>query len=142
MFDKFFDRAKGYAITAVVATFLGIAGVFALTVAAAWSLATMMPWPAALAVVGVGLLAVAAIALWLGTQKKAEPEPDYSSEIDPVSMVMGLMELPVEVTKKIISERPIASVVVLGSLGFLIAKRPEVAMKLFDKVVGTFGKME
>ena len=31
-------------------------------------------------------------------------------------MVLGMMELPVEVTKKIIAERPIASIVVLSSM--------------------------
>ena len=92
--------------------------------------------------VGVGLLAIAAIALWVGTAKK-KPEPqqpeDMLGDIDPVSMVLGLMELPVEVTKKIISEKPIASIVVISSLGLLIARNPQVALKLFDKVVGTFG---
>ena len=53
-----------------------------------------------------------------------------------------MMELPVEVTKKIISEKPIASIIVISSLGLLIARKPEIAMKLFDKVVGTFGKLD
>jgi hypothetical protein len=54
-------------------------------------------------------------------------------------LVLGLMELPVEVTKKIISEKPIASIVVLSSLGLLIARNPQVALKLFDRVVGGLG---
>ncbi len=142
MFDSFFDRAKDLAIAAIVGVMLALAGLLALTVAAAWQLAMWMPWPAALAVVGVGLLAIAAIALWVGTAKK-KPEPqqpdDMLGDVDPVSMVLGLMELPVEVTKKIISEKPIASIVVLSGLGLLIARNPQVALKLFDKVVGTFG---
>jgi len=143
VFGNFFDRAKDVAIAAIVAGFLAIAGVLALTAAAAWQLSTWMPWPAALTVTGVGLLAIAAISLWIGTQankKKAEPaQPDFASDIDPVSMVLGLMELPVEVTKKIVSEKPIASIVVLSSLGLLIARKPEVALRLFDKVVGGLG---
>jgi hypothetical protein len=141
VFDSFFDRAKDLAIAAVVGVMLALAGLLALTAAAAWQLAQWMPWPAALAVVGVGLLAISAIALWIGTaKKKPEPKPeDMLGDIDPVAMVLGLMELPVEVTKKIVSEKPIASIVVLSSLGLLIARNPQVALKLFDKVVGTFG---
>jgi hypothetical protein len=142
VFDSFFDRAKDLAIAAVVGVMLALAGLLALTAAAAWQLAMWMPWPAALAVVGVGLLAIAAIALWVGTAKK-KPEPqqpeDMLGDVDPVSLVLGLMELPVEVTKKIISEKPIASIVVLSSLGLLIARNPQVALKLFDRVVGGLG---
>jgi hypothetical protein len=54
-------------------------------------------------------------------------------------MVLGLMELPVEVTKKIISEKPVASIVVIASIGLLIARKPEVALKMFDKIVGGIG---
>jgi len=145
VFDSFFDRAKDLAIAAVVGVMLALAGLLALTAAAAWQLAQWMAWPAALAVVGVGLLAIAAIALLIGMAKKSKPEPqpqDMMGDVDPVAMVLGLMELPVEVTKKIISEKPIASIVVISSLGLLIARRPEIAMKLFDKVVGTFGKID
>jgi hypothetical protein len=144
VFDSFFDRAKDLAIVAVVGVMLALVGLLALTAAAAWQLALWMPWPAALAVVGVGLLAIAAISLWVGTRvKKPEPQPDqFAGDVDPVSMVLGLMELPVEVTKKIISEKPVASVVVIASLGLLIARNPQVALRLFDKVVGQFGKVD
>ena len=144
MFGNFFDRAKDVAIAAIVAGFLAIAGVSALTVAAAWQLSTWMPWPAALCVTGVGLLAIAAISLWVGmqanTKKKSEPEQqDFAGDVDPVAMVLGLMELPIEVVKKIVSEKPIASIAVLSSIGLLIARKPEVALRLFDKVVGGLG---
>lgn len=143
MFGNFFDRAKDVAIAAIVAGFLAIAGVSALTVAAAWQLSLWMPWPAALTVTGVGLLAIAAISLWVGMQtnkKKDEPaQQDFAGDVDPVAMVLGLMELPVEVVKKIVSEKPIASIAVLSSIGLLIARKPEVALRLFDKVVGGLG---
>ncbi len=140
MFDSFFDRAKDLAIAAIVGVMLAFAGLLALTAAVAWQLSQWMPWPGALAVVGVGLLAIAAISLLVGTAKKkpAEPQPqDLMGDVDPVAMVLGLMELPVEVTKKIVSEKPVASIVVIASLGLLIARNPQVALKLFDKVVGT-----
>lgn len=141
MFDRIFDRAKDLAIAAVVALILVIVGVAVLAVAAAWQLAMWMPWQAALAVTGVGILAIAAIALWVGAaKKKPEPQPqELMSDVDPVAMVLGLMELPVEVVKKIVAEKPIASIVVISSLGLLIARKPEVALKLFDRVVGSFG---
>lgn len=141
MFDRIFDRAKDLAIVAVIAVMLALIGASMLAVSAAWTLSQWMAWPAALAVVAVGLLAIAAIALWVGTlKKKPEPaQPDPMSEVDPVSMVLGLMELPVEVVKKIVAEKPIASIAVISSLGLLIARKPEVALKLFDRVVGGLG---
>jgi hypothetical protein len=140
VFDTFFDRAKDLAITAVIGFILAIVGVGVLSVAAAWQLSLWMTWPAALAVTGVGILAIAAISLWIGTaKKKKEPEPEeLMADVDPVSMVLGLMELPVEVVKKIVMEKPIASIAVIGSLGLLISRKPEVALKLFDKLVGSF----
>jgi Putative Actinobacterial Holin-X, holin superfamily III len=141
VFDSFFGRAKDLAIVAVVAIILAIAGVAMLVVAAAWQLSMWMTWPAALAVTGVGVLAIAAIALWIGTiKKKPEPQPDEQmSDVDPVSMVLGLMELPVDVVKRIVMEKPLASIAVISSLGLLIARKPEVALKLFDRLVGSFG---
>lgn len=141
MFDKIFDRAKDVAIAAIVAGFLAIGGVLALTGAAAWQLSLWMTWPAALTVTGVALLSISAIALWIGTyKKKSEPEQeDHDGDIDPVSMVLGLMDLPIEVVKKIVVEKPIASIAVVSSLGLLIARKPEVALKLFDRLVGSIG---
>jgi hypothetical protein len=101
-----------------------------------------MPWPGALAVTGVGVLAIAAIALWIGTAKKKKPEPEpeeQMSDADPVGMVLGLMELPVDVVKRIVMEKPIASIALISSVGLLIARKPEVALKLFDRLVGSFG---
>ena len=142
MFDKFFDRAKDVAIVASVATLLAIAGVLALTGAAAWQLSLYMTWPAALTVTGVGLLAIAAISLWVGTQSSSKkPQPTHD-DIDPVNMALAMLDLPIEVTKKIISERPIAALVVVSSLGLLIARQPQAALKIFDKVVQQFGKID
>ncbi|MFZ4684737.1 MAG: phage holin family protein [Hyphomonadaceae bacterium] len=141
MFNAFFGRAMDLAIAAVVGFVLAIVGVAVLAVAAAWQLSLWMPWPGALAVTGVGVLAIAAIALWIGTaKKKPEPEPEEQmSEADPVGLVLGLMELPVDVVKRIVREKPIASIALISSVGLLIARKPEVALKLFDRLVGSFG---
>ena len=143
MFDKFFDRVKDVAIVGVIAAFLAIAGVFALTVAAAWQLSLWLTWPAALAVTGGALLFIALISLWIGLQskKKAEPQPEHE-DADPTAMALAMLELPLEVTKRIIAERPIAALVVVSSLGLLIARKPQVALKIFDRVVTQFGKLD
>ena len=60
-------------------------------------------------------------------------------DLDPVQMVLGLIEMPVEVTKKIVAEKPVASMVVIAGLGLLVARKPEVALKVFDRVVGGLG---
>jgi membrane protein implicated in regulation of membrane protease activity len=141
VFNAFFGRAMDLAIAAVVGFVMAIVGVAVLAVAAAWQLSLWMPWPGALAVTGVGVLAIAAIALWIGTaKKKPEPEPEEQmSEADPVGLVLGLMELPVDVVKRIVREKPIASIALISSVGLLIARKPEVALKLFDRLVGSFG---
>lgn len=143
MFDKFFDRVKDIAIVGVIAGLLAIAGVFALTAAAAWQLSLWLTWPAALAVTGGALLFIALVSLWIGlqTKKKPEPAPEHE-EVDPTAMALAMLDLPLEVTKKIIAERPIAALVVVSSLGLLIARKPQVALKLFDRVVSQFGKFE
>lgn len=145
MFDKFFDRAKDIAIVAVIAAFLAIAGVLALTGAAAWQLSLYMAWPAALATTGGALLLIAFISLWIGMQSKSKKKPDPApehDEVDPTAMAMAMLDLPVEVTKRIIAERPIAALVVVSSLGLLIARKPQVALKIFDKVASQFGKFD
>ena len=39
----------------------------------------------------------------------------------------------------IVAEKPSASIALMSSLGLLIARKPEVALKLFDRLVGSFG---
>ncbi len=145
MFDRFFDRVKDVAIVGVIAGLLAIVGLFALAGAAAWQLSLWLTWPAALAVTGGALLFAALISLWIGLQskskKKDEPQPEHQ-EVDPTAMALAMLELPMEVTKKIIAERPIAALVVVSSLGLLIARKPQVALKIFDRVVSQFGKLD
>ena len=61
------------------------------------------------------------------------------SDAEPVGVVLGLRELPVDVGKRIVMEKPIAAIALISSVGLLIARKPEVAMKLFDRLVGSFG---
>lgn len=138
--ERFFDRAKGVAVAAGASTLLAIAGVVTLAISAAMTLQMWLPGPAAYAVTGVGFLAVAAIAMWVGVQpkkpeKQAEPVPD----IDPTQAVLAMFDLPVEVAKQVMKERPVAATVVIAGLGILIARKPQVVLGMVDKLVERVG---
>ncbi len=137
MIWKFVDRAKGVAIAAGAASLLALAGVFMLAASLAATLALWVPWPAALAVTAVAFLSVAAISMWVGVQpervKSDEDDGDQASQA-----ALALVDLPMEAAKRIISERPIAAIVLASGLGLLIARRPQVAMKMVDKVLERF----
>ncbi|MBI1361938.1 MAG: hypothetical protein GC155_16805 [Alphaproteobacteria bacterium] len=135
------DRAKVIAIAGVVATFFGFVGVFALAASFAALLAIWMPWPGALAVTAVAFLAITAIALWVGTrpvrsQSDNEGEDENESSIE--SAFSSLTDLPMEAARKIISERPIAALAVFSGFGVLIARRPEVAIRLVERLIERF----
>jgi len=131
------DRAKGVAIAAGAASLLALAGTFMLAASLAATLAVWLPLPAALAITAVAFLAVAAIAMWTGVQpervKSDETDADQISEA-----ALALVDLPVDAARKIISERPIAAVVVVSGFGLLLARRPDVALKVVDKVLQRF----
>lgn|SRR5690606_10895136 len=131
------DRAKGVAIAAGAASLLALAGTFMLAASLAATLAVWLPLPAALAITAVAFLAVAAIAMWAGVQperaKSDETDADQISEA-----ALALVDLPVDAARKIISERPIAAVVVVSGFGLLLARRPDVALKVVDKVLQRF----
>lgn len=138
MIWRFIDRAKGVAIAAGAASLLALAGTFMLAASLAATLAVWVPLPAALAITAVAFLAVAAIAMWAGVQ----PERAKSDEPDEVEQVseaaLALVDLPVEAAKRIISERPIAAVVVVSGFGLLLARRPQIALKVVDKILERF----
>jgi hypothetical protein len=137
VFVKIIDRAKGVAIAAGAASLLALAGVFTLAASLAATLALWLPWPAALALTAVVFLAVAAIAMWVGVQpdrmKSDESDVDQASDA-----ALALVDLPMEAAKKIISERPIAAIVLASGLGLLIVRRPQVAMRLVDRILERF----
>ena len=46
--------------------------------------------------------------------------------IHPLPLVGKMFDLPVEVAKQVIKERPVAATVVIAGLGLLIARKPQV----------------
>ncbi len=139
---RFYDRAKGVAIAAGAATLLAVAGAVTLAISAALTLELWMPAPAAYAVTAVGFLAVAAIAMWVGVQPKHPPKEDLPEEIDPTQAVLAMLDLPVEVAKQVIKERPIAATVIVAGLGLMIARKPQVVLGMLDKAIERFGNIE
>lgn len=138
--ERFFDRAKGVAVAAGAATLLAVAGAVVLAISAAMTLQMWLPGPAAYAVTGVGFLAVAAIAMWVGVQpKKPEKKEEPQPEMDPTQAVLAMFDLPVEVAKQVMKERPVAATIVVAGLGLLIARKPQVVLGLVDKLVERVG---
>ncbi|HEX5008296.1 MAG TPA: hypothetical protein VFV70_14370 [Hyphomonadaceae bacterium] len=137
MFVKIMDRAKGVAIAAGAASLLAFAGVLTLAASLAATLALWLPWPAALALTAVTFFAVAAIAMWVGVQPERirSDDPDHDQASD---AALALVDLPMEAAKRIITERPVAAIVLASGLGLLIARRPQVAMKMVDKILERF----
>jgi hypothetical protein len=135
---KFLEQAKGVAIAAGAASLLALAGVFTLAAALAATLAVWVPWPAALAITAVGFLATAAIAMWVGVQPE-RPKPEDDEHEQASAAAMALVDLPMEAAKRIISERPIAAVVLVSGFGLLLARRPQIALKVVDKILERFG---
>lgn len=131
------DRAKGVAIAAGAASLLALAGVFMLAGSLAATFAMWFPWPAALALTAVAFFSVAAIAMWVGVQperiKSEDADHDQASDA-----ALALVDLPMEAAKRIITERPVAAIVLASGLGLLIARRPQVAMKMVDKILERF----
>lgn len=138
--ERFFDRAKGVAVAAGAATLLAIGGVVTLAISTAMTLQMWMPGPAAYAVTAVGFLSVAAIAMWVGVQpKKPEHKEEPQQEIDPTQAVLAMFDMPVEVAKQVMKERPVAATVVIAGLGLLIARKPQVVLGLVDKLFERVG---
>ena len=146
--DQFVDKAKSVAIAGVIATFFGLAGVLLLAAAMAATLAMWVVWPAALAITAVAFLAITSIALWMGTQagtksSKEAAQSDHhhhnGADEGSIESALGAMtDLPMEVARKIISERPIAALAVFSGFGVLIARRPEVAIRLVERLIARF----
>ncbi len=134
------DKAKVIAVAGVFATFLGLAGMFTLAAACAALLSIWLHWAAALAVTAVGFLALAAIALWIGIKPSRSSHQEEQPQQDPSveSAFSTLTDLPLEMAKKIIMERPIAALAVFSGFGVLIARRPDLAMKMVDKLITRF----
>jgi hypothetical protein len=138
--EQIVDKAKLIAIAGVIALFFGLAGAFLMAGAFAALLAMWLPWPAALAITGVGFLSITAIALWVGTRSPKMSDEDSGAEHDSMvdSALSSLTDLPLDAARKIISERPLAALAVFSGFGALIARRPEVAIRLVERLITRF----
>ena len=139
MIVRTLEQAKGVAIAAGAASLLALAGVFTLAAAVAATLAVWVPWPAALAITAVGFLATAAIAMWIGVQPDRPKTDDDDADHQASDAALALVDLPMEAAKKLITQRPIAAVVLVAGFGLLLARRPQVAMRVVDKILERFG---
>jgi hypothetical protein len=145
---KIVDRAKSIAIAGVIATFFGLVGVFTLAASMAFTLRMWMVWPAALALTAVTFLSITAIALWIGTRpgnggasssaSSTPPPADAEHDASIESAFSSLTDLPMEAARKIIAERPIAALAVFSGFGVLIARRPEIAIRLVERLIARF----
>jgi hypothetical protein len=134
---RFIDRAKGVAIAAGAAGLLALAGVFMLAASLAATLALWMPLPAALAITAVAFLSTAAISMWVGVQPERVKSSEDDSE-EASAAALALVDLPMEAAKRIITERPIAAVVLVSGFGLLLARRPQIALKVVDRILDRF----
>lgn len=139
MIWRFIDRAKDVAIAAGAASLLALAGVIMLAASLAATLALWMPWPAALAVAAVTFLATAAISMWIGVHPE-RPKSDEDEGDQASAAALALVDLPMEAAKRIITERPIAAVVLVSGFGLLLARKPQIALKVVDKILDRFGQ--
>jgi hypothetical protein len=133
------NRAKGVAVAAGAASLLALAGVFTLAAAGSATLAQWIGWPAGLAVTAVIFFAVAGIAMWVGVQPDRMKNNDEEDGEHASNAALALVDLPMEAAKKIIQERPIAAIVLVSGFGLLIARRPQIALKVVDKILERFG---
>lgn len=143
--DKFVDRAKGALIGAGAASVLALAGVFCLAASLAALLSTWLLWPAALALTAVVFLGVAGLSLWLGvrgesgkSESKSKDKPEALDGDQMVDAAIALVDLPMDAAKRLVTERPVAAVILVSGLGYLIARQPQAAARLVDKIISRF----
>jgi hypothetical protein len=54
------------------------------------------------------------------------------------AVLSSLTEVPVEIARKIITERPIAALVVFSGVGALIARKPALAVRIAERLISRF----
>jgi len=143
--SHFLDRARLMAFAGLFAVVMAIAGFLCLAGAFAWLLATWLPWPGALAVTAVACLSLSALALWVGAhpgagrgRRERERERERENEAAFEAALASVTDVPLEVARKIISDRPLAALAVFSGFGVLIARKPELAMRLVEKLLARF----
>lgn len=147
MFWRVLDKVKGVAIGAGAASLLALVGVFLLGASLAATIAIWLPWSAALGLAALTFLVVAALAMWLSVRSSKSSSDSKNGkadghEPDQISAAASaLVDLPIEAVKKMVQERPVAAVVLVSGLGLLIARKPEVALKMVDRILERFTGM-
>ncbi len=138
--ERFFDRAKGVAVAAGAASLLAIGGVVTLAISAAMTLEMWMPATGRLRRDGGGLPRrrgdrdVGRRPAEEAGEARASPRKSIRPR-----RCSRMLDLPVEVAKQIIKERPVAATVVVAGLGLLIARKPQIALNMVDKLLERFG---
>ncbi|MBU6318715.1 MAG: hypothetical protein KGS00_03605 [Alphaproteobacteria bacterium] len=132
------DQAKAILLFGGVAFLLSIAGLICLAAAAVTLLDLWLPLPASLALTAVACLSIAAIVLWVGLNPPRAAPAEAEPEADMEAVLSSLTEVPVEIARKIITERPIAALVVFSGVGALIARRPALAVRIAERLISRF----
>lgn len=132
------DRAKAVLIVGGAVFLFVCAGMICLAAAAVTLLDLWLPLPAALALTAVACLSIAAIVLWFGMNPPRASQADAEPEADIEAALASLTEVPVEIARRIITERPIAALVVFSGVGALIARKPALAVRIAERLISRF----
>lgn len=124
-----FDQAKGRIIALVLAALAGLAGTFALVVAIALWISMYLPPPAGWALAALVILAMAGGAIWYAVR------PDKTIGEEGGDIAQGLLEVPIDAARQLIVDRPLAAVAMSSGFGVMLARRPDMAAKLVERVV-------
>ena len=132
------DRAKAVLILGGAVFVFLVAGLICLAAAAVSLLDLWLPLPASLALTAVACLSIAAIVLWVGMRPPRAAPAEAEPEADMEAVLSSLTEVPVEIARKIITERPIAALVVFSGVGALIARKPALAVRIAERLISRF----
>jgi hypothetical protein len=129
----FAGSAKGRLVLIVAAGLLAVIGAVVMATGLVFTLRLWMPWFAALGVSALVLLGLAGAFAWIGLR------PDLGLDQEGrqiVEMASGMItDIPVEVARKLITDRPLAAVALASGFGALMARRPAAAAKLAETLL-------
>jgi cyanate permease len=138
MLNEFRTRATLTSAAAV----LGLVGLFCLAAGLAAMLAQWLQWWAALLITAAAFLAIAGVIMWTAVRQRREKGPSAETEemADDIaeSATAMLTDLPVEVARRMIAERPLAALALFSGFGALLARKPEAAFRLLERLVANF----
>jgi hypothetical protein len=127
------DRAKARLLAGALAALGGVAGAIVLGVGLVRALEAT-PYPAAFMILAaLVLLGLAGWAAWYFLAPDTSLDKEGEQLVDAASS--ALADLPVEVLRKMVSERPMTAIALFSGLGALIARRPDLAGKLIERLM-------